>query len=182
MKKILLIWVLSSAWWSLLAQNEDYEYQEELNIIKEQFKEINNGEGYTETNPFTANDDCHISIRLKKKGDEIKMIEVRRYEDTRSFVYQFYYWDDIPFFIYTRNDINEGGIFRVSEYRHYFAGYKCFRTLYKGFRYKNVEPKIKNMEFMDYSKAYEFQLLAEQLLDAVKQKDWKKVCELNFPI
>jgi len=183
-KKLLLLSVLSFLYFFTGFAQDD----EEINIIRNQFSKINKGVGYTQSTPHLADDDCRFTIEIKKKGDEIRMIELRRIEDTRGYTYQYYYWDGEPFFVYTQNDINEGenedGVltFRHYEYRHYFSGYQCIRSLYRGFRYTDKEPNVKSIEFMDYFKAYDERDRAEKLLDYAEKGLWNKICEMNIPI
>ncbi len=172
---------------SVFAQDD-----EEINIIRNQFKEINKGTGYTQSTPHLADDNCRFTVEIKKKDNKIRMIELRRTEETRSYIYKYYYQDGEPFFIFTQNDINEGEnegenedgtkTFRHYEYRHYFSGYRCIRSLYKGFRYTDKEPDIKNTEFMDYFKAYDERDRAEKLFNYAEKGKWDKICEMNIPI
>jgi len=183
-KKILFTSILSFLLFNLATA----QYEEEISTIRKQFAEISKGVGYTESIPHFADEDCRFTINVKKKGKEISMIELKRMEDTRSYSYQYYYKNDNLFFVYTRNDINEGEdengklTFRVFEYRHYFDGTQCIKSLYRGFKYQEKEPNVKSTEFFDYFKAYNERELADKLLEYGNEGKWDKICGLVVPI
>ena len=168
-----------------MAQQEN---EEAIKVIRHRFAEIENEKAYIQMTPHLADDTCRFTIEIKKKNNKIYKIELRRVENTRAYTYQYYYWDGELFFVYTRNDINEGendkGIvtFRVFEYRHYFLGTRCIRSLYRGFRYTDKEPSVKNIEFMDCFKAYEERERGDKLLEYAEKNEWKSICQMHIPL
>ncbi len=156
----------------------------QIQDIRKKYSEIVKGEKHiSETPKFQEADGCMPRITVKKKNNEIRMIEFVFQAEDLSYTKQYFFWNENLIFVYTQNNILAGTdddgvrVIRTYEYRHYFVNGNCIKSMYKGFKYRlDEDPPVKNMEFFDYDKAYDERNNAQKYVEYENTNNWDKYC------
>jgi hypothetical protein len=166
--------------------SSNFAQEDAIKDIRKKYQEIVKGEGYTTEEHFL---ECYtvsgVSILVKKKDGEVRLIEFASEGSRSEWCNQYFYWKDKVFFVYLKDcytDTDDEGIAvnECTEHRHYYKNKACIKSLFKEWSKvmgEEDKPLPKNTIIDDYKKANSEFDKANKYYEWSKTDSWKKLCE-----